>query len=146
MHPRSQAPFAPELEIVIFAAATAVLNVLPPHSKSGLSMSKGQGKAVAHHGSAHRPSTASLNALGVPVVLDLADLRFSRFAAQGGRIARSPQEGQNRLAVGDALRDLRVVFVVRLAILAHRHIPDHARPLAISPCFYGFTSFFQNFF
>ena len=120
-------PFPPEPEIAILTPAAPILNVLPPHSKSGLAMSTAQGKAVAHHGSAHRPSTACLDTLRTPVILDFAILRFSRFAAQGGRIARSPQEGQNRIAVGVALRDLRVVFVVRLAILAHRHIPDHAR-------------------
>ena len=67
-------------------------------------------------------------------MLGLADLRFLHFSAQGGRIARSPQEGQNRIAVGVALRDLRVLGMVRLAILAHRHIPDHARtPTRRSP-------------
>ena len=120
-------PFPPEPEIAILTPAAPILDLLPPYSESGLAMSTAQGKAVAHHGSAHRPSTASLDTLRTPVILDFAILRFSRFAAQGGRIARSPQEGQNRLAVGVALRDLRVVFVVRLAILAHRRIPDHAR-------------------
>ena len=90
------APLPPELEIVISAAAAPILNVLPPHSKSGLAMTTDQGKAVAHHECTYIPPTASLNTLGASVILGLADLPFSRFAAQGGRIARSPQEAQNR--------------------------------------------------
>ena len=49
----------------------------------------------------------------MPVMLGLADLRFSCFAAQGAPAARSSQAGQNQVAVGVALHDLHgfIVFV-----------------------------------
>jgi hypothetical protein len=62
------------------------------------------------------------------VMLGLANLRFSGFAAQGGPIARRGQEGQNRIALGVALHDLRVFIVFGTPTLDHGSISDCTMP------------------
>ena len=88
-HTPGHAPLAPHPEIAISAPAAQKLNVLYPHSKSRPATPASQGRAVAHHGNAHRAPTASLNTPTTPVMLALAVLRFSPFAAQSEPAARS---------------------------------------------------------
>ena len=78
---------------------------------------------VAHDGTVHMGLGGAPVALNGAVILDLLVLRFSLFPAQGGRIAHSPQEGQNQVAIGVALRDLHVFIAFGIPSLADGRMP-----------------------
>ena len=133
----SHAPFPSEHEIVIFAPAAPILKVVRSPSKSRPAIRTGSPRFVAWSGSHCAPLSAPPTTPGVSVMLGFVSVPVYTFRPLWSPAAPPPAwqpvAAKTNLRAGGVLRDPNALFVVRLAALAHRRIPDHAKP-ASSPC------------
>jgi hypothetical protein len=131
------APLPPELEIAIFAPAAPILKVVLPPSKSRPAIRAGSPRFVARSDSHCAPLPAPLTTLGASVMLGFVSVPVYTFRPLWSPAAPPPAwqpvTAKTNLRACGVLRDPNVLFVVSLAALAHRRIPDHAKP-ASSPC------------
>jgi len=125
------APLPPEHEIVIFAPAAPKLKVVRSPSTSRPAIRTGSPRFVARSDSHCAPLPAPLTTLGASVMLGFLSVPVYTFRPLWSPAAPPPAwqpvTAKTNLRAGGVLRDPNVLFVVSLAALAHRRIPDHAK-------------------